>query len=229
MPARTVTAPLLEFRDAPAPEELLTDADVLARIVRQAESPRLARAIAERLLDESRRRPRSSRALCRTDGSGGIVRRSHPADRSALQLGLRAMSPRPSREPMSAANVAAMFHPLLNQSPHEEMHVVMLDARRRFRLRRRVAQAASRRARCSSGTFWRPWSNPVARAGAGAQPPFRCLSTVAGGRHPHCPRGARGRDDGAWILDDLVIAEDGHASAMPSGGRWSGHFGSRGY
>lgn len=141
--------------------------------------------------------------------------------RSALELGLRCASAPPAPEPLCADTLARLFRPLLVHLGHEEMHLVLLDGRGRFRGRRRLASGGM--ASCS--LYARDVLAPVVEARA---PAFALVHNHPSGVSSPSPEDVSlstrvitaAEAVGARLVDHLVVAEDGHASAMPSGARW---------
>lgn len=222
MAVRAAHAPIINLQPVEEVSDDIANADLLALLVSQGEPFRDARVRAATLLELAggvHGLPFLSKPQLEL---AGLTPQSITRFRAAIHLGRRVASFKPTTAPLTDDMVAAIFHPLLNQLTHEEMHVVMLDARGRYRSRRRVASGGV--AACS--VFVKDIAAPVIEA--------RAHSFVLVHNHPSgictpspedfalTSRVITAADTlGIRLIDHLVIAEDGHASAMPGGGRWN--------
>jgi DNA repair protein RadC len=123
---------------------------------------------------------------------------------------------------MDANAVCALFRPLLLHLPHEEMHIVLLDNRLRYRSRRRISSGGV--AACS--VFVKDILGPVVE--------LRAPAMIIVHNHPSGVSRPSGEDlalttrvlsacDALSIrlVDHLVVAEDGYSSAMPGTPSWN--------
>lgn len=203
-----------ETGDPPSDEQLL------ASVMDPAEGSPHALARARSLLEASGGLGglhRTPRAVMREHG---FSPEAIEAISAALELSARAAA-MPPAQPMGAHSLAAMFRPLLGHLSHEEMHAVFLDARGRYAGRRRISSGGA--AACS--LYVRDVLGPVAEARACA---FALVHNHPSGFCAPSPEDVALTDRlataadviGTRLVDHLVIADDGFASAMPSGGRW---------
>lgn len=222
MAARAVQAPIINLQPVEEVSDDIANADLLALLVAQGEPYRESRIRAATLLELAggvQGLPFLSRSQLETTG---LTSQSISRFRAAIHLGRRCASLKPTAAPLTDAAVAAIFHPLLDQLAHEEMHVVMLDPRGRYRSRRRVASGGV--AACS--VFVKDIVAPVIETRAHG---FVLVHNHPSGHSLPSPedfaltsRVMSAADTlGVRMLDHLVIAEDGHSSAMPGGGRWN--------
>jgi len=198
-----------------------SDGELLASLVRQGESLREARARAGQLLDLAGG-PWGLPHLGRTQlESAGLSPESIARLRAACSLGARVAAARAPVVSMNAESTAAMFRPLLVHLPHEEMHVLLLDARGRYRSRRRVASGGV--AACS--VYVKDILAPAVELRAAAMviihnhPSGSCVPSaedVALTSRVISPAETLG----VRLVDHLVVAEEGYASAMPGPPAW---------
>jgi DNA repair protein RadC len=222
MSARTIPAPVIDLQPTYDLDEDASDAELLALLVAQGEPMREVRTRAGALLDVAGG-AHGLPYLTRTQLElAGLSAQSIAQLRAALRLGRRTASSRPPTSPLDPDSIAAIFHPLMDHLTHEEMYVVMLDARGRYRNRRRVASGGV--AACS--VFVKDILAPVIET--------RAAGMVIVHNHPSgsslpspedfalTARMLTASDAlGVRLVDHLVISEEGHASAMPGGGRWA--------
>jgi DNA repair protein RadC len=203
-------------RPEPEPEE----AALVGELIRDGEPVREARARAERLLAVTGGLAGLRKASPGLLSSHGLPDRAVATLRAALCLAPLLNAP-PLHGSLDAAAVANHLRPTLAHLGHEEMHVVLLDAAWRFAGRRRIASGNTH----AVAMEIRDVLLPVVETRA---PHF-----VMAHNHPSgkCRPSAEdvaltGRIEaaamvlGLRLVDHLVIAEDGHASAMPEGARW---------
>lgn len=198
-----------------------SDAEVLAALIAQGAPAREARRRARALLDSFGGLRGLAGATAGRLAEAGLTEESTRLVQAAVEFGLRAAVAEPPRAPMDADTVAAMFRPLLARLAHEELHVVLLDARTRFMGRQRLASGGV----ASVSVFVRDVLRPVIEARASAL----CLvhNHPSGDCTPSSEDVALSvRVDaaadvlGLRLVDHLVVAEDGFSSAMPGAARW---------
>lgn len=211
--------PLDEAATDPAEEQSV--GELVAALVRQNDSPREARARAGNVLDLAG----SAWGLARLGRNelltAGLSDDSIHRLRAALALGARVATARAPMRPMDAESVAAMLRPLLRHLPHEELHVVLLDARNRYLSRRRVAAGGV--AACS--VYAKDILAPAVER--------RAPAIVVVHNHPSgdpspslddialTMRLATACDTvGVRLVDHLVVADDGFQSVVPDLRRW---------
>jgi DNA repair protein RadC len=214
-------------RDSAPPDDaddLLTDAvdaDLVAALVRQGDSWREARDRAARVMELAGGPWGLARMGAPQLASVGLSSDSIGRIRAAITLGARVASAKAPRSPMDAEAVYELFLPLLLHLSHEEMHVVLLDQRGRYRSRKRVASGGI--AACS--VYVKDILAPAVE--------LRCPAMVIVHNHPSGASRPSSEDIsltirvltacdtlGVRLVDHLVIAEDGHRSAMPGPPSW---------
>lgn len=224
-PVRHSLMPILERASPPPPLEPpvaeLSDAELVAELIRQGASLREARLRAQLLLDTTGGLRGLAHAGHLQLESAGLTEETIRALKASLSLGARLASAEPPCEAMDAAATVALFRPLLLQLQHEELHVLFLDAQGRYRGRRRLSSGGS--ASCS--LYARDVLAAVVEARATS---FALVHNHPSGRCAPSPEDASlstrvmAAADliGVRLVDHLVVAEDGSSSAMPDGPRW---------
>lgn len=217
-----MTALALPHRKPLAPNlERLSDAELTALLLEGAPGVRTQRHKASDLIE------------C----VGGLSRLIHVGREELVAAGLeeaevqrvhvlaaivrRLEAPATARIPMDAHTLASMFRPLLARMPHEELHVVLLDGRARYLARRRVAVGGD-------STLSVHTRDLLAMVLESRVPRFALVHNHPAGECTPSPEDVSlsgrvadaARTLGLVLVDHLVIAADGSASAMPDGARW---------
>jgi len=212
-------------RDSCPPDvELLSDAgdsELVAALVRQGDSLREARERAARVLDLAGGPWGLPHLGFSQLASAGLSDDSIDRVRAALALGVRVAAARAPASPMDADAVYALFLPMLLHLPHEEMHVLLLDTRGRYRSRRRVASGGI--AACS--VYVKDILAPAVE--------LRAAAMVVVHNHPSGSCRPSAEDLmlttkvlvacdalGVRLVDHLVVAEGGNPSGMPGLTGW---------
>lgn len=199
-----------------------SDAQLLAAILERELGPYEAILLARHILDLSAGLYGLARAPRFFLDFAGVEHRPARAIESAMQLASRVALSAPPQRALNADTILAMFRPLLSPLSHEEMHLVLLDGRGRFRGRRRLAMGGTG----SCSLYVRDVLGPVVEA--------RAPAFVLVHNHPSGTAQASASDlaltdrieraaivVGTRLIDHLILGPDGSASAMPSGARWS--------
>lgn len=213
----TTNVPPFEATDPDA-----SDAELVARLLARDLPARQARRRAHELLDAAGGLYGLVRAPQAQLLQHGIAPEAVEALQAALVLGRRAAIASPPERALDAATVGTMFRELLAGLAHEEMHVVLLDRALRWRGRRRIASGGS----AAVTVFAADALAPVLEARAPAfvlvhnHPSGSCIPSAhdvaLSDRIARC-----GEVLGIVLVDHLVVAQDGHASAMHDAPRWT--------
>lgn len=207
----------------PPPSELAAEAEeaaLVGELIRQGEPIREARARAERLLSVVGGLQGLRRASAGLLSASGLPDKSVATLRAAFALAPMLNAP-PLHGMVDAAGLAAHLRPSFTHLGHEELHVVLLDSGWRFAGRRRIASGGT----FTVATHVRDVLVPVVETRA---PYFVLAHNHPSGQCRPSPEdvalservSAAADVLGIRLVDHLVIADDGHASAMPEGPRW---------
>jgi DNA repair protein RadC len=199
-----------------------SDSELVAALVRQNDSVREARVRAGYLLDLAGGAWGLAHLGKSELATAGLSEDSIARVRAAIALGARVAAAKAPTHAMDARAVDALLRPLLVHLPHEEMHVVVLDIAGRYRFRRRVSSGGV--AACSVHV-----KDVLAPAIEQRAPHLVVVHNHPSGYSQPSPDdfqltrrlAAAGDAVGVRLIDHLVIAEDGHASAMPGPTGWS--------
>jgi len=200
----------------------LSDAELIALLLRTGERGADALEVASRLLEHSGGLFGLARAGARElDGARGIGPAKGAAICASLELGRRVAARRlhPGEAIRSPADVFAHFHPSLRLEPHEKFIVLLLDGRQRV-LREHVVSQGTLTA---SLVHPREVFRPALRESAAAI--ILVHNHPSGDPTPSCEdrevtqRLVRaGKLLGVRVLDHVVVAERGYCSLNEEGG-----------
>jgi DNA repair protein RadC len=194
-----------------------SDGELLAALVHQGETLREARARAGLLL-ELAGGPRGLLRLAKSQLAGaGLSDDSIARLKAAMALGARIAAARVPVRPLDATHVAAIFRPLLAHLAHEEMHVLLLDARGCYLSRTRIASGGV--SACS--VYLKEILAPAVEARAAR---FFIVHNHPSGISRPSPEdlslttrvASASELLGITLVDHLVVADDGFSSAFPS-------------
>jgi len=209
-------------RDIDESADDVSDAELLACLLKQGDSPREARSRASELLDLAGGTGGLSTLGHRQLQATGLNDETIQRVRAAVRLGSRVAAARLPLLPMNAQAVSAMYRPLLKHLMHEELHMVLMDAAGRYRGKRRLSSGGV--AACT--VLVKDVLAPAVEAKAAA--------IVLVHNHPSGMSTPSAEDFvlsqrvsvaaeivGVFLVDHVVVADDGYATAMPGGGRWA--------
>lgn len=199
----------------------VSDAELVAALIRDGEPPRESLARARGVLDVAGGLYGLGRASTSHLQTAGLPEEVARRLQRALLLGRRVSTEPPPQAPVDARTVAAMYRSLLGHLSHEELHVVLLDRRCRYLGRRRLASGGS----ASVTVHVRDVMGPVMEARAQA---FVLVHNHPSGIATPSPEDVRlsqrieqaGDVLGTRLIDHLVVTAEDHASAMPAQPAW---------